>query len=265
MRMPNFALDDYRTLINGFQQAGYDIRKVSAMSDLSLSRVLFLRHDIDFHLYGVNTIAEAEKDLGCYATYYVLLTGYYNALCPENTQILRALVDIGHEIGLHYDLECYPRDVEQSLTRLRRDTNILSDVIGQPVRTISTHEPFRFPDPFLTLDGYLHPQDPRLQEGLTFVSDSCRMWRDETLLRCFGSDPPNRVLLTTHPELWLDGSVNDRPDYLMKVVLSNATHQLRDYLEKRGPIWERHRPDPKQGRGPRKGSAIAKRSLGSEV
>jgi len=265
MRMPNFALDDYRTLISGFQRAGYDIRKVSAMSDLSLSRVLFLRHDIDFHLYGVNTIAEAEKDLGCYATYYVLLTGYYNALCPENTQILRALVDIGHEIGLHYDLECYPRDVEQSLTRLRRDTNILSDVIGQPVRTISTHEPFRFPDPFLTLDGYLHPQDPRLQEGLTFVSDSCRMWRDETLLRCFGSDPPNRVLLTTHPELWLDGSVNDRPDYLMKVVLSNATHQLRDYLEKRGPIWERHRPDPKQGRGPRKGSAIAKRSLGSEV
>lgn len=235
------------------------------MSDLSLSRVLFLRHDIDFHLHGVNAIAEIEKDLGCCATYYVLLTGYYNALSLENERILRDLVGMGHEIGLHYDLECYPKDVEQSLTQLRRDTDILSDVIGQPVRTISTHEPFRFPDPFLTLDGYLHPQDPRLQEGLTFVSDSCRMWRDETLLRCFGPDPPSRVLFATHPELWLDGSVHDRSDYLMKVVLPNATRQLRAFLEKRGPIWERHRPDPRQGQGHRKGSAMAKRRLGPEV
>jgi len=250
MRMPNFALDDYRTLVNGFQQAGYDIRKVSAMSDLSLNRVLFLRHDIDFHLHGVNAIAEIEKDLGCRATYYVLLTGYYNALRSENAQILRDLVGMGHEIGLHYDLGCYPKDAEQSLAQLKRDTSILSDVIGQQVRTISTHEPFTFPDPFLTLDAYLHPQDPRLQKGLTFASDSCRMWRDETLLRCFGSDPPNRVLLTTHPELWLDGSVNDRSDYLMKVVFSNATSQLKNYLEKRGPIWERHRPDPRKGRKP---------------
>jgi hypothetical protein len=149
MRMPDFALDDYRTLISGFQQAGYDIRKVSAMCDLSLSRVLFLRHDIDFHLYGVNAIAEIEKDLGCRATYYVLLTGYYNALCSENAQILRDLAGMGHEIGLHYDLGCYPKDVERSLTRLRRDTTILSDVTGQPVRTISTHEPFfgRLPAP----------------------------------------------------------------------------------------------------------------------
>ena len=246
MRMPDFALDDYRMLISNFQRAGYGIRKVSAMPDLSLSRVLFLRHDIDFHLYGVNAIAEIEKNLGCRATYYVLITGYYNALRSENAQILRDLVGMDHEVGLHYDLGYYPKDVEQSLARLKRDAGILSDVIGQPVRTISTHEPFTFPDPFLTLDGYVHPQDPRLQEGLTFASDSCRMWRDETLLRCFGSNPPNRVLLTTHPELWLDGSVNERSDYLMKVVFSNATHQLRYYLEKRGPIWERHRPDPRQ-------------------
>jgi len=247
MRMPNFALDDYRTLVSSFQRAGYHIRKVSAMSDLSLSRVLFLRHDMDFHLYGVNAMAEVEKDLGCRATYYVLLTGYCNALCSENAQILRDLAGMGHEIGLHYDLGYYPKDAEQSLDRLKRDTRILGDVIGQPIRTISTHEPYRFPDPFLTLDGYLHPQDPRFQEGLTFVSDSCRMWRDETLLRCFGSDPPSRVLLTTHPELWLDASISDRSEYLAKVVFSNATRQLRDYLDKRGPIWERHRPDPKRG------------------
>ena len=154
---------------------------------------------------------------------------------------------MGHEIGLHYDLECYPRDSERSLSRLKMEMALLSTVTEQPIRTISTHEPatLRYSDPFLTLAGYLHPQDPRLQEGLVFISDSCRTWRDETLLRCFGGDPPARVLLTTHPELWLNSSVHNRTEYLTKVVFPNATHQVREYLEKRGPIWEKHRPLPK--------------------
>jgi hypothetical protein len=252
MSMPSFTLDDYRTLIRNFRRAGYDIRKVSAMSDLSPGRVLFLRHDVDYHLYGVNAMAEMESNLGCCATYYVLLTSHYNVLYPENVQILRNLLGMGHEIGLHYDLECYPRDPEESLSRLKMEISILSDAIGRPVRTIGTHEPFKLPDPFLTLEGLFHPQDPRFQEGLFFVSDSCRVWRDDSLLRCFGSNPPNRVLMNTHPELWLDGSVHDRSDYLMKVVFSNATHQLRDFMEKRGPIWKRHRPDPREDQKPRK-------------
>jgi hypothetical protein len=191
-----------------------------------------------------------EKDLGCFATYYVLLTGHYNAMSHDNAQVLKDLVGMGHEVGLHYDLECYPKDPERSLSRLKTELGLLSDAIGEPVRTISTHEPFKFPDPFLTLDGYLHPQDPRLQQGLVFISDSCRMWRDATLLRCFGSDRPSRVLLTTHPELWMDGSVTDRRDYLTRVVFANATHHLRTYLEKRGPIWEKHRPDPRLAKKP---------------
>jgi hypothetical protein len=246
MDMPNFTVSEYRALLEAFKQSGYDIQKISSMPDPSSGRVLFLRHDIDFHLHRVDAIAEVERDLGCQATYYVLISGHYNALFPENRLILRSLVDMGHEIGLHYDLETYPRDAERSISHLEMEIDILSNAIGQPVRTIGTHEPFKLPDPFLNLNGYVHPQDPRLQKGLVFVSDSCRIWRDKTLLRCFGPDPPSRVLLNTHPELWLDGSIRDRSDYLINVVLLNATYHIRTFLEKRGPIWERHRPDPNQ-------------------
>jgi len=70
------------------------------------------------------------------------------------------------------------QDAKSSATR----SSVVIDVIRQPVRTVGTREPFKLPDPFFALEEYLHPQDPRLQTGLFFISDSCRLWRDESLL-----------------------------------------------------------------------------------
>jgi hypothetical protein len=101
------------------------------------------------------------------------------------------------------------------------------------------------PDPFQQLDEYTHPHDPRYQEGLLYVSDSCRAWRDESLLTCFGSSPPRRLLLTSHPELWLDGTIADRMMYLDRVLIENASRQCIDYFNQDvRHVWVNH-PGPR--------------------
>lgn len=115
MSMPRFSTEDYQRLLRELLQVGYDLRPVSAMPMLQ-NKVVIPRDDVDIHLFGAQAMAKVEMDLGCRATYYALLTGQCNLLNLENVQILRDLINMGHEIGLHYDLRCYPDDAEESLT-----------------------------------------------------------------------------------------------------------------------------------------------------
>lgn len=231
--LPNFSLDEYAKLLDELSAVGYQFRKVSDIGRTDPGRFAYLRHDIDFHLFDVEKMVKLEASLGISATYYVLLTQYYNPMNPENKSILRKISGLGHEVGLHYDLETYPSEPEEARAHLNWEANILGKICDTPIRTIVTHLPYKKrPDPFLTIGDYVHPHNPSYLENLVYVSDSCRAWRDESLLNCFGSNPPQRLLLTIHPELWLDGSITDRMVYLERVLIRNAQYQYREFLEK---------------------------------
>ena len=243
--LPEFNLPEYEKLIYHFIITGYKFDVISRLSQSGKSKTIYLRHDIDMHITGIERMAEIEAKYDVKSTYYILLTQHYNPMQPDNRKILCDLAAMGHEIGLHYDMEVYPADYNSARAHLDWETSLLADVVGKPVRTIVMHQPHKGqPDPFLSLDEYVHPHDPRYQENLTYISDSCRAWRDESLLECFGSNPPKRLLFATHPELWLSDAVTERMAYL-QVLIENATYPCREYFEKTvRHIWQEH-PGPK--------------------
>lgn len=242
MRLPNFSLDDYRVLLQSLKGVGYDFCPLTVSVSSSGRRVIYLRHDIDLHLAQVDQMAEIEMKMDVKATYYVLLTSYYNVLCLENQRILRRISTMGHEIGLHYDMETYPEDHDQARRHLDEEVALLSKVTGKPIRTISMHQPHKgLPDPFRQMDEYVHAHDPRYRGNMIYISDSCRAWRDESLLTCFGENAPGCLMLSLHPELWLDGTVLDRFAYLHGVLLENGLSQIRRYFaETVRQVWEEH-------------------------
>jgi hypothetical protein len=108
----------------------------------------------------------------------------------------------------------------------------LDDLVGRAITTISMHNPsISGDDPFRTEPGLQHPHDPNDNRGIEYVSDSCRRWRDERLLACFGPSPPFRVMLLTHPELWLAAEIRDPTMYLRECVTARALTPLRSYFE----------------------------------
>lgn len=234
-------------MLEDLRLVGYAFQRVSSMPQIGAEKVVYLRHDVDLHLDQVDRMAEVEANLGMIATYYVLLSGPYNLFSLENRRILHKIATMGHEFGLHYDLLTYPQDLLQARTRLDWEVGILAELAGHKVPTISMHQPFTGqPDPFCELDKYVHPHGPRYQQDLLYTSDSCRAWRDENLLACFGPNPPRRLLLLIHPELWLDSSVVDRITYLEQVMMKNICRQSHDYLDREvRHIWQTH-PGPIQ-------------------
>jgi hypothetical protein len=230
--MPDFTLAAYRELLRDLTGAGYALAPVTAMAEPAPGRVAYLRHDIDLHVPGVERMAQAEAEAGARSTYYVMVSQHYNPFYPPNRAILREVADLGHELGLHYDLVDYPADPVAARRRLDAEVAMVGELAGRPVTTISMHQPgLSGVDPYRETDAYVHPHDPRLGEGLLYVSDSCRAWRDETLLGCFGPQPPARLLLLTHPETWLGPAGTVRTVFLDDHLTPAAVEQHRQFFD----------------------------------
>jgi hypothetical protein len=237
--LPRFSPGAYGELLDSFHDAGWAVEPVTAMPGL-VPRSVYVRHDIDFHLARIEQLAVVEADRGVRASYFALLTGPYNVFDPHNSARLRALVDMGHEVGLHYDLTTYPDDLAAARSKLAWECGVLSEVAGAEVRAICMHQPSLLEDALRQEADWVHPHDPRWSRGLLYVSDSYRRWRDDSMLDCFGVAPPERLLLNTHPELWLDGSIRSWRRYLEEVILQNVTGPSKDYVQGTVRVlWER--------------------------
>ncbi|RJR41447.1 MAG: hypothetical protein C4576_17810 [Desulfobacteraceae bacterium] len=243
--MPEFDIERYLELLRSLRRAGYRLLPARFLAKTCASgqeKCAFLRHDIDAFLNHIDDFARREADEGVVATYYILLSQHYNPNSAQNRRVIRRIVELGHEIGLHYDMTQYPVEREAAINHLQLEIRFLEDIAGTVVRDIAMHQPhLGHCDYFLDVEGLVNPANPSLHEGLIYVSDSCRAWRDETLLRCLRSGGPLRLLLTIHPEVWLDGSTLDRYEYLERVMLPIATAEVKHFFMEHVPsIWTQH-------------------------
>ena len=194
-----------------------------------------LRHDVDYSPAAALRLAEQEARRGIRATYFLLAgTNYYNLLAPEHAHVARELVTLGHEAGLHYDVRSFAPFPRHDWPRLlRAQAALLGELSGRPVTSIAMHQPaLHGEDPFRGGDhGFLNAYDDRFTREMTYVSDSCRAWRNrEWSMLTSGAFPP-RLHLCLHPINWGERD-RDRETIFREVhdELTAATASARDEL-----------------------------------
>ncbi len=236
MTLPAFGVQDYERLVASFCKVGYTAKPVSERS--KSAGIVYFRHDIDFFMDGWQAIPEIEHHYGVKATYYILPSSY-NILNAGNRKLIRKLVTLGHEIGLHFDPTQYPPDARAGREQFDFEINTLESVSGQKIKTVARHNVFRKKQAKFDFSDYIDPWDESFREDMIYISDSTRAWRDETLLSCFGDNPPQRVQLLTHPELWLNEMHKSRIAYMRKELFPRmdlSASMKKDYLN----IWTTH-------------------------
>jgi hypothetical protein len=240
-KLPVFSLSQYRAMLRRFKSAGYKLLPVSAMERDRNEKAVYLRHDVDFSPVLARRMAAVEQEEGCRATYFFLLTGVYNLFERANKSALLDIVGAGHEIGLHYDLSHYPAGASNARKYLLFEVSALKEISKCPVRSVCMHMPsLGGADIFKETKDFIHPHSSRCQKDLVYISDSCRAWRDERLLDFYQENGPRRLLLNIHPELWADGTVKKRMDYL-NVLCRFQTKIVEDfYLKYVKKIWTNH-------------------------
>lgn len=196
---------------------------------------LILRHDVDASLEAALKMARMENNLGIRSTYFVLFSHkLYNLSEKDDLVTLKEISKLGHEIGLHYDVEVYESYCRDLKETLKNEIELLQDLLNRKVFSIACHNitTINGEDPFKNIAGYINAYDPELCEN--YVSDSCRAWYLEDLSRLLDFDY-KRVQLLIHPFLWTE-NVCER-DAVLERLFRNIEKKNRDYKLKWLKIW----------------------------
>lgn len=236
-----FTYKAYESLIALLRENGYAVRNYHNWE--TAPRCVILRHDIDFSLDSAVELAALEQRLGVSSTYFVLLTSdFYNPASPGSLAKLRTIQSMGHEIGLHFDAKAYPEGTEQELVEhIRKEMDILSQLLGGPVSTMSMHRPSA-----TVLESNLKIQGVEISYEKTFfcdfkyLSDSRRHWR-EPVLDIIRSQAYDHLHILTHA-FWYHQQEQDIAQSVTAFVRSAAGErylQMADNIRSIGEILQK--------------------------
>jgi hypothetical protein len=101
---------------------------------------IVMRHDIDISLNRTMAFAKIESEYKINSTYYVMTTSpTYNVHTLDNRKRIRDIIDMGFDVGLHFDTSVYSKDnLEKHLEDEIHDLSVIS---GIDIASYSIHNP----------------------------------------------------------------------------------------------------------------------------
>lgn len=215
-----FTYDSYKSLLKYSMEDGY---KISSYSDYHMhEKSIILRHDVDFSPSKALKVAEIENALDVKSTYFVLLsTEFYNVFSKETSEILKRILDMGHEIGLHFDeLRYESASLDETKKYIYQEAEILGKALDTKIKTVSMHRPSKFTlESSIELDGLINSYSNKYFRDMKYISDSRMHWREDPH-ETISSKLHKRIHILTHP-FWYNTVNENTKDKLEHFILSS--------------------------------------------
>ncbi len=169
--------------------------------------VALWRHDIDFSPQRALAMARVEAASGVPATYFVQVSSrYYSIFEPEIAAILRQIVALGHDIGLHFDAEvCAHQSLPDYDRRIAFEAKVLEEVAETRVDSFTLHNPTTLVGVSLSEQyrgGLMNGSFAKLRANFSYCSDSNDLCRFRSLAEMIDDPMTHRLYALTHPEWW---------------------------------------------------------------
>lgn len=205
----DFSYTYFRQLLHVLRR-NFDLRqlnKAPAMLQSSHHQsALFLRHDVKISLNQALPLAEIEYEYSLPATYMVRADSPLYSLNEREARVhLLELIQMGHEVGLHFDL---PGAEPQSQSfrriigsRLHVACERLEQIICRPIRSVSFQRPIPllFGGP-LIVEGRVNADAQELR--VWCITDASGSWREgEPMARISRPQGP-ALQIVLHPIWW---------------------------------------------------------------
>lgn len=175
---------------------------------------VYLRHDIDFSTAKALELAKREEKLKLGpATYFIFTCSeWYNPFDSENAENIRRILDLGHKIGLHFDVNILGDSITEITHGIVWHAHFLAEHFDTEITSVTQHMPRRHPTSYEILKALqladLH--DPMLtMRKYKYISDSGMMFMEDPFDII---DNYSYIHLNLHPEWWAEkeGTFEDR-------------------------------------------------------
>lgn len=182
------------------------------------------RHDVDYSPHRALAMARIESEKGLRCVYHVLISGrYYNFLEPTITEIFREISSLGHEIGLHFDMDAFPLGnvADDDFTaRILLEKNVVEHLIGLRIHSFSFHNHILHAQDLsdnAEICGMLNLASPSFYNGIKYISDSNGFWRSDSLFDVLSQPAFPKMQVLTHPVWWTPEDMSPYQKFLRTV------------------------------------------------
>lgn len=195
-----FTYDAYEDMLCLLQKNGYHVSNYHNW--WKQKKCVILRHDIDNDIEKAILMAELEAKNNVSSTYFVMVTSdFYNIFSQKNTDAIRNIKSLGHNIGLHFDEMAY-HNIYENIGEMREkvllETGVLEKILGEKIEAVSMHRPSRATlEANITIPGLINSYSRTFFEKFKYLSDSRRNWR-ESVLDVIKSNEYDRLHILTH-------------------------------------------------------------------
>lgn len=209
------------------------------LSNRNNKPIIFLRHDIDLDLEKALVMANIENRNNINSCYMIMTKcPFYSLQDDSSKSILNDLVQMGHEIGLHFDFtnsierekNTVIGDIEKHISK---ECEILENVIFQKIKSISFHRPLQqFLRGPLFVESRVNAYSSELMNW--YLSDSKGVWREGEPIQFLENPHKPLLQLLTHPIWWGNKhqSPNDRLQSFFEVKTQNFTQEMAIEFDK---------------------------------
>lgn len=217
-----FSYPAYVELLKLLQENHYTF--CNYLNYSACEKPVILRHDIDVDIRKAVEMARLEYEQGVSSTYYVLITSdFYNPFSKSNAKLLASIMDMGHDVGLHFDEEKYDEN-EDVLSAIENEVELLERYLGRKVTSVSMHRPSAqtlAADYRICGGNVVNSYGTEFFKNFKYLSDSRRCWREDvTAAVCSGQYRKLHIL--THP-VWYSKEERSAKDVLRSFCREKKT------------------------------------------
>ena len=190
------------------------------------------RHDCDYSINKAYKLAKIEKKLDVKGTYFLNPhCRFYNIFEIEQTDLIKKIIQLGHDIGLHFDSEYHKiKNVRQLEKKINLEKEILENFFEKKISVFSFHNPDSFT---LSLQkekygGLINCYSKKLKEDTVYCSDSNGYWRHSRLHNFIQENSGNNLQILTHPGWWQTKEMQPR-DRIIRAIEGRKQTNIKLY------------------------------------
>ncbi|AEA42725.1 hypothetical protein [Fluviicola taffensis] len=200
----DFTTANYQNLIR-IGKENYDFKLYHELENQD--NFILLRHDIDFSPQRALRCAQIENAEGVRTTYFIHLhSEFYNVFEKEAFNSIRQIIELGHDVGVHFDTHFYDIQTEDEIRlHLNEEKLLLESLFKVKIHSFSFHNTNAFilncrkPE----YAGLINCYSDFFQQEMKYCSDSNGYWRYERMEDVIRSKF-RKLHLLTHCEWWTE-------------------------------------------------------------
>jgi len=232
----DFSLRHYQEILDLFKERGYKFCFFSEAPDKKTKKV-YLRHDIDYSPETALRLAQIEYQKKIHSTYFIRLSApFYNIFESKNAKIIKKIINLGHQIGLHFEINLSKKTIEREITNQIKVIQLYFDI----EKIVSFHRPPKY---ILNqkFKNFISSYEAKFFKEIKYLSDSCgheSLWKEGCVCQWLKSQScPRDLQILIHPIWW--GRKEKDPNKYLHQYLKGKVKYLDNSLAKNLKIYKK--------------------------